>query len=97
MEKAVLFVALVFGAALLGSSQTAPDVAKMRARTVVQDGSGVHLRGAVEVVIGGVRIAADEADIAGPFVGVPPTTPHRIDVRGNVHITAAGPMTVEKR
>ena len=97
MKKAILLVGLVFGVALLGSAQTAPDVTKMRARTVVQDGNGVHLRGAVEVVIGGVRMTADEADIAGPFAGVAPTSPHRIDVRGNVHLVAAGPMTIEKR
>ena len=97
MKKMVLFLALVFGVALLGSAQTAPDVAKMRATAVVQDGNGVHLRGSVEMVIGGVRIAADEADIAGPFTGVPPTTPHRIDLRGNVHLVAAGQMLVEKR
>jgi lipopolysaccharide export system protein LptA len=95
MKRVLLFVSLVLGVALLGSAQTAPDVAKIRATTIVKDGNGFHMRGAVEVVTGGVRITADEADMTDPHQT--PEKPHQVDVRGNVHIIVAGPMTIEKR
>jgi lipopolysaccharide assembly outer membrane protein LptD (OstA) len=79
--KFILFVVSVLGVAALGSAQVArekPTISAIRATAISQDPRGVHMRGAVEIQVGTVRIVADEADTRGDS--------GEFELRGNVRL-----------
>jgi lipopolysaccharide assembly outer membrane protein LptD (OstA) len=78
--KAALLVALVLGFTALGTAQTvAPTWLATADSMQGTDPSVVHLRGAVELKQGTIRITADEADMN--------TVTGEADLRGNVHMS----------
>jgi lipopolysaccharide assembly outer membrane protein LptD (OstA) len=81
--KTMTLLLLVFGFAILGAAQTTAPVVEMTATNVVRDGNVRHLRGKVEINVGGVVIVADEADVHRDT--------NEADLRGNVHVKSSQP------
>jgi lipopolysaccharide assembly outer membrane protein LptD (OstA) len=75
--KLILFVVSVLGVAALGSAQVATDPTVVSNKQY-RDATGVHMRGAVEIRVGTVRITADEADTHGDT--------GEFELRGNVRL-----------
>ena len=84
MKSIFLGVAVVFGVAVFGSGQTAPDVS-IRADSMTRGANRtLHLAGGVEIALDGVRVTADEADLRGDQgIGLQESA-QRIELRGNV-------------
>jgi lipopolysaccharide export system protein LptA len=86
--KAIFFAGLILGVAVLGTAQTAPERADVRADSMVTSADTLHLTGNVEITVGNVRVTADEADLPAHPVNA------GIELNGHVHFTSIGPMGV---
>ena len=76
--KVILFVVSVVGVAALDSAQVASEKPTILSNSISQDARGMHMRGAVEIRVGTVRVVADAADTrfdTGEF-----------ELRGNVRL-----------
>ena len=77
--KSILLVVSVLGVAALGSAQSPSEKPTLVSNSIITDASGAHhMRGAVEIRIGTVRITADEADTRGDT--------GEFELRGNVRL-----------